>query len=768
MIKKVVFSAAAAAAVAAAAFAKDCIIAEGGRSSCRIVLSEDASPTVAYAAKELSRFLKEQTGADIGCGTNSTDGTGIWLEESSTGKDDSFRIMVDARGVHVSGNARGVLYGVYEILRRFGGCEWYAPNVQTIPKIDRFAIPEDTDFRCSPAFLVRETSWWELRNNPEFALRRRMNGQGVLRMQNVVPPACTISRNLSLCHTFAKLCPSAIYGKSHPEYYALHNGRRCNTGDIQLDQQLCLTNPDVLRIVTSNVLAEIRANPGFEIYGVSQNDNWKHCQCPDCAAIDKEEGSCAGTVLRFVNAVAEAVEREFPDKIVETLAYEYSRKPPRKTRPRDNVMICLCSIECDFRYPIVGNRNQENISFISDIRGWRDIAKHLFVWDYTTAFNNYPTAFPNVYAIAGNLRFYRDSGVTHMFEQGCGHGPHADFAALKSYLISELEWNPDLPLEPLLDKFFAAYYGRAASVVRRIFDETYAVPRDERINPLRWNTDIVLPGTDERFYEQLAKLWKDAAVLVENDPVRLENVLWGAFGNDYTRSLLYARTRSGILMARNPEYLNSEKTIAMKEVAKDVLKRTDARRIRNATRIGEHWEKHDAVRKELQDFIDSEMPSSYSDRVRFEENRFAPVRPNRGGIANDANASGGKAFFRKGDSFGWSEMNLDGIIFDPGVEYRVRIRLRVEREHGRKGDGEAVWAGVYDYSGRSPSVDTMTLNLSQIGDDGYVWFDMPPWRPKPGDRVWFAPGRYNEKAGMKPKVKGVWFDCIEISRADLE
>ena len=174
-------------------------------------------------------------------------------------------------------------------------------------------------------------------------------------------------------------------------------------------------------------------------------------------------------------------------------------------------------------------------------------------------------------------------------------------------------------------------------------------------------------------------------MLVENDPVRLENVLWGAFGNDYTRSLLYARTRSGILMARNPEYLNIEKTIAMKEVAKDVLKRTDARRIRNATRIGEHWEKHDAVRKELQDFIDSEMPSSYSDRVRFEENRFAPVRPNRGGIANDANASGGKAFFRKGDSFGWSEMNLDGIIFDPGVEYRVRIRLRVEREHGRKG-----------------------------------------------------------------------------------
>lgn len=767
MIERTMLLAATAVVLAGGAMAKDCVLAENGRSGCKVVVPANVSPTVAYAARELVLFLKEQTGAEVGCATNSTDGVGVWLEETSKGKDDSFRVMVDARGVHVSGNARGVLYGVYEILRRFGGCEWYAPNVQTIPKLDRFAVPEGTDFSCRPAFLVRETSWWELRNNPSFALRRRMNGQGVLRMQSVVPPACTISRNLSLCHTFAKLCPSATYGKDHPEYYALHNGHRCNTGDIQLDQQLCLTNPDVLRIVTSNVLAEIRANPGFEIYGVSQNDNRKNCQCANCAAIDKEEGSSAGTVLRFVNAVAEAVEREFPDKLVETLAYEYSRKPPRKVRPRDNVMICLCSIECDFRYPIVGNRNPENLSFIDDIRGWRDMAKHLYVWDYTTAFNNYPTSFPNVYAIAGNLKFYRDSGVTHMFEQGCGHGPYADFAALKSYLISELEWNPDLPLEPLLEKFFAAYYGKAAPVVRRIFDETYAVPRDERTHPLKWNAEIVLPGTDASFYEHLAALWKEAESLVTDDPTCRENVRWGAFGNDYTRALLFARSQSGVLMARDPRRYDRLKAIEMKTVAKDVLRHTDARRLKDATRIGEHWEKHDAVRKELQDFVDSEVPSSHSDIVRFEETRFSPVKPARGGIVDDSGASGGKALFRKGESFGWGEMKLDGIIFDVGVEYRARIRLRVEREPTEKGDGEALWAGIYDYRERKPSIDTKTLKLSQAREDGYFWFDLPPWLPQPGDRVWFAPGRYDINGGAKPKVKGVYFDCIEIRRADL-
>ena len=209
MIDRIVMVTVAVAVLAGAALAKDCVLAEKGRPVCRIVVHANASPVLAYAADEFAKFLKEQTGAAVGCDTNSTDGVGVWLEETSKGKEDSFRVMVDTRGVHVSGNARGVLYGVYEILRRFGGCEWYAPNVQTIPRLDRFAIPEGTDFTCRPAFLVRETSWWELRNYPAFALRRRMNGQGVLRQQNIVPPACTISRNLGLCHTFATLCPSA-------------------------------------------------------------------------------------------------------------------------------------------------------------------------------------------------------------------------------------------------------------------------------------------------------------------------------------------------------------------------------------------------------------------------------------------------------------------------------------------------------------------------------------------------------------------------------
>ena len=75
-------------------------------------------------------------------------------------------------------------------------------------------------------------------------------------------------------------------------------------------------------------------------------------------AVDAEEGARPDSLLRFVNAVAADIEDEFPDVAIDTLAYQYTRKPPRTSRPRPNVIVRLCSIECSFRVPldVPGNR----------------------------------------------------------------------------------------------------------------------------------------------------------------------------------------------------------------------------------------------------------------------------------------------------------------------------------------------------------------------------------------------------------------------------
>lgn len=95
----------------------------------------------------------------------------------------------------------------------------------------------------------------------------------------------------------------------------------------------------MLEIVCDELSRRIAANPEAKYWSVSANDNYGYCTCPECAKIDAEEESPAGSVVRFANKVA----ARFPDKTISTLGYLYSRKAP-KTKPAPNVNIMFCSI----------------------------------------------------------------------------------------------------------------------------------------------------------------------------------------------------------------------------------------------------------------------------------------------------------------------------------------------------------------------------------------------------------------------------------------
>src|SRR5678815_2833370 len=108
--------------------------------------------------------------------------------------------------------------------------------------------------------------------------------------------------------------------------------------------QLCLTNPAVLQLAVGKVEQWTKDYPDATIFSVSQNDTYYNCQCPDCAAVEKEEGAPSGPLIRFVNKVAEAVEKRHPNILIDTLAYQWSEKPPLHVRPRKNVRIRIAPI----------------------------------------------------------------------------------------------------------------------------------------------------------------------------------------------------------------------------------------------------------------------------------------------------------------------------------------------------------------------------------------------------------------------------------------
>jgi hypothetical protein len=258
-------------------------------------------------------------------------------------------------------------------------------------------------------------------------------------------------------HTFNALVPPETYYEEHPEYFAMVEGKRLPT-------QLCLSNQDVLKITIQNLRKKIAQNPEATYWSVSQNDNKSYCTCEHCKKIDDREGSPSGSIVSFVNQVAD----QFPEKVISTLAYEYGRKAPRTLRPRENVNIMLCSIEINRDKPIVDDSTSAD--FARDVVEWGRIARDIIVWDYVIQFNHLISPFPNLHILQPNIQFFAEHGVSAMFEQG-NKEVGGEFAELRGYLLSKLLWDPYLNVDTLMGDFLQGYYGAAALPMRMYIDE---------------------------------------------------------------------------------------------------------------------------------------------------------------------------------------------------------------------------------------------------------------------------------------------------------
>ena len=564
---------------------------------------------------------------------------------------------------------------------------------------------------------------------------------------------------LGSCHTFNKLLPPNVYFDTHPEYFSLVKGKRRKD-----HTQLCLTNPDVLRIVTSNVLARIRKDPGAKFYGVSQNDWYNYCECETCAAVDAEEESHAGTMVRFVNAVAEAVEKEFPDAVIETLAYQYTRKPPKKTRLRRNVMPCLCSIECDFTRPIPESPYAEDKAFMKDICGWKTQTDQLYLWDYVTEFQNFTLPFPNVYALKGNLQFFRDNNVKEIFAEGAQLGRHAEFAELKGWLLAKLMWNPELDVKPLIDDFFAGYYGKAAPFIRTYFEEAHrrqAVWSSDPKNPLRIWTSAAFKSLDGEFVEWAKPLWKKAVDAVKDDPALSYNVRMSEFSFDFLRleRLNPKPMRKDVLFAPSPA--DDARIAEVKALTQSLLDRmAEAKDIS----LSESRARHDALVAGWKAYVASSTNAAVnavaSQRAVLEERYLSLMRPGQwGAFVDDPKAADGKAIKLFNTHFEWcTSYPMGKVAFKPGAKYKLRARARVEK--ARDG-GEAFWAGVYD-SVAKRNTGSIAPRTDAIKDSEYAWYDICTWTPRADGReyFWIGPGRFG--ADGKSSIKALYIDKIEL------
>lgn len=506
-----------------------------GKSDYTIVLSKDASPSEKHAAEELQHFLFEISGAKLPIQVEGgkVPARMIVLGDGETRRLRGTQIDVKALGdegytirtfgpdlIIVGGRLRGTMYGVYTFLEKVLGCRWYTPSVSYIPKKPTVILPT-LDITETPSFEYREP-FYSGAHDADWAARNKCNGNSTT-LDDARGGKVIYGR---FVHTFAELIPPGKYFKDHPEYFSMVDGKRQDGY-----AQICMTNPEVLKIATEVVMKWIEDNPKATIFSVSHNDTYKNCQCDECKAVDAEEGSPSGLLLRFVNSIADEVAKKHPNVLIDTLAYQWTEKPPKITKPRPNVRVRLCPISNCKHHPY--EQCEQCVGFMDNITNWSEITDCLYIWHYNTVFPNYLLPLPDLDELKADVPMYKRFGIKGMFMQGtynAGWGPNggAGFMDdLKAYLLAKTLWDTGADANLIIADFMVGFYGKAAPPIQEWLQAMHKKVRDERIHSGIWadenathlGGDIIPKG--EECFDRAEKLAESPEVLARVKHARL-------------------------------------------------------------------------------------------------------------------------------------------------------------------------------------------------------------------------------------------------------
>ena len=243
-------------------------IIQSGKPLSQIVIPAQSTYLEEFAATELQKYIEKISDATIPVikedeikehpysiilgATKKSDEAGFQPNETKMGRD-GFEIKSLKNELIIRGiNDLGTLFGVYELLERYFDVRWFMPDEEYYPKNSTLKLGK-IRLIYKPSFTFRGVG------RGEWALHQRMNcfvnagGQGV-----------GVNWKWHF-HTFRRLIPPELYYEEHPEYFALVNGERRVTESRSSGNQLCTSNPDLIREVANNLIDTLDIEPDIEI-----------------------------------------------------------------------------------------------------------------------------------------------------------------------------------------------------------------------------------------------------------------------------------------------------------------------------------------------------------------------------------------------------------------------------------------------------------------------------------------------------------------------
>ena len=513
-------------------------------SAANICYENNAEKGIQFAAKDMARCLSAVSGEKYGIqpGGKAVKGD-IILSTDPSLKMQEWKFQSKDGVLTISGSSTpGILYGVYTFLEKYASCSWPAPDTEILPKLPGWKLPEVNE-TGRPTFLRREmyvgtdymNSTWRMRN-------KENNRADYFNMLFGRPGSC---------HTFTDYAKAV---KDPSLFGVTPSGSKCHT--------LCMTNPKVREIVLEQLIGYIEADrrqqkdqPAYnrpQIYDISQPDgaSERECWCENCRKLAEEEGSYAGPNLAFVNYLADAIKDKYPDILLQTFAYSYTKKPPKTIKAADNVLIRYCDAHL-FKPLVPGTPNGK------EFETWGKHAAKKAIWSYWRVWDG--SLFPFVRPrkdIADELRFCKREGVIHYFAEN--EAPLSrSFAMQQHWLMLKMLDDPDQDIFKLNEKFFAGYYSKGAAPMLEYLDYLEKHQNGQRTH------------LNREFFEKVNAWLDEAESLAKDDPRSLVHIGWERVIVD--RSMFHN--------------LND----LMKQGYRPDLKKTVARFRKNQQQLLKHW-----------------------------------------------------------------------------------------------------------------------------------------------------------------------------------
>lgn len=743
-------------------------LSSGGKTDYTIVVPDQPTPVEQTAGQELQKYLTEITGAAFTVvSEKDAPKTGKIISvgkttraqkavDFSTFKQDEIFLLSQPEGLLIltGHEQRGTLYAAYTLLEDYLGVRWWTQSETFVPKNPSVKL-KPIEVRYAPKLIYRE-SFYRVGFPGEFAAHSKTNGAS----EQIPEQFGGHNQYQFFVHSFNWLIPAEKYYKDHPDWFPEIDGaRKCGFPNwanapqtliefqktLKPEQihasgvQLCLANDDMRKELTKNALQALRNNPKANIISISQNDWHGYCTCDKCRALDEAEGSPAGSLITFVNKVAEDIEKEFPNVWVDTLAYQYTRKPPKTVKPRRNVIVRLCTIECSFLKPLT---DEVNKTLKDDIEGWSAIAPQLFVWDYVTNFSYYLMPHPNIQVLAPNIRFFVNNKTIGLFEQGDYHTTVGDFVAARHWVIAHLLWNPELDEKQLWTEFLTNYYGPdAGPILQEYLDYVgkQGLKSDVYLSCFMQNTTKWL---DANAMNESAKIVERARKAVENDPILKNRVDVALLSYDLNWLLRYNELKLNAQLSgqefqgpKDPtatanalfQLAESKGTFQFKEHCPRDMWETFKKDILNQVKIS-------TAKK-------PDLPLDWTKTVWLDvqdaQISVCGQEKGWGKKIDDPAASDGRAIQMAGDHFEWAtSWRFPNDISKFVKKWRIYAAVRCE---ATAQDGRALQWGIYDAKNKK-GVGGRVLDVQQINGTDYKLIDYGSYENLTPDMyLWFAP-----------------------------